>query len=327
MSPIWFRPLLIGLVLLAVGCQSGAQSSRSKGYTVSETNGRVRVEYRGQLVSEYHFREVSRPFLYPLLGPDGVSMTRRWPQEEFPGEEKDHPHHHALWWSHGEANGEDFWSESAKAGKTVHQYFTRRSGGDRAVIATRNRWISKAGKVIAEDERRMTFLPPENDARTLDIEVAVFARDEDLVLGDTKEGTMAIRIAESMRLVRADKKPGEGHILNSAGDRDAATWGKRAAWCDYSGPVEGRTHGIAIFDHPGNPRHPTWWHVRDYGLFAANPFGIHDFEKKPAGSGNLVVKSGTSITFRYRIVLHQGEFSPDRLEAIQRRFAAEKFLP
>jgi len=47
---------------------------------------------------------------------------------------------------------------------------------------------------------------------------------------------------------------------------------KHADWCDYYGSIGGKTVGIAMFDHPSNPRHPTTWHVRDYGLFAANPF-------------------------------------------------------
>jgi hypothetical protein len=93
----------------------------------------------------------------------------------------------------------------------------------------------------------------------------------------------------------------------STGARDEDTWGTRADWCDYYGPVEGKTVGVAIFDHPQNPRHPTWWHVRDYGLFAANPFGRHDFEKLEDKSvGNLTVPAGKSITFRYRFYIHEG---------------------
>jgi hypothetical protein len=47
--------------------------------------------------------------------------------------------------------------------------------------------------------------------------------------------------------------------------------------------------------------------VRDYGLFAANPFGWHDFEKKPAQAGDLTIDSGESVTFRYRFYLHEGD--------------------
>ena len=63
---------------------------------------------------------------------------------------------------------------------------------------------------------------------------------------------------------------------------------------------------IIVFDHLENPRHPTWWHVRDYGLFAANPFGVHDFEGKPKGTGDLTIPSGRSVTFRYRFYFHKG---------------------
>jgi hypothetical protein len=138
----------------------------------------------------------------------------------------------------------------------------------------------------------------------LDFAITLFASNGPLTLGDTKEGTMAVRLAETMPL----RGPaGSGHIVNSAGARDDATWGKRADWCDYYGPVEGRTVGLAIFDHPENPRHPTWWHVRDYGLFAANPFGRHDFEKLPnKTAGDLTVPAGQSVTFRYRFYLHEG---------------------
>jgi hypothetical protein len=108
--------------------------------------------------------------------------------------------------------------------------------------------------------------------------------------------------------MRLKGKVGQGHIVNSAGVRDGQTWGKRAEWCDYYGPVEGKTVGIAIFDHPQNPRYPTWWHVRDYGLFAANPFGQHDFESLPnKTAGHLIVPAGKSVTFRYRIYLHEGD--------------------
>jgi hypothetical protein len=76
--------------------------------------------------------------------------------------------------------------------------------------------------------------------------------------------------------------------------------------------------GVAIFDHPQNPRHPTHWHVRDYGLFAANPFGIHDFEKKPAGTGDFKVAAGESVTWRYRFYFHRGD---DKEANVAERYA------
>jgi len=77
------------------------------------------------------------------------------------------------------------------------------------------------------------------------------------------------------------------------------TWGKPAKWCDESGMIDGKPYGVAILDHPNNPRHPSTWHVRAYGLIAANIFGLHDFDKtKPKGSGDFVMEAGKTVTFQ-----------------------------
>jgi hypothetical protein len=152
-----------------------------------------------------------------------------------------------------------------------------------------------------------------------DFEITVHASEGDLKFGDTKEGTMAMRLAETMRL---KGKVGKGHIINSEGIKDGQTWGKRADWVDYYGPVDGKTVGVAIFDHPSNPRHPTWWHVRDYGLFAANPFGLHEFEKKqPVGAGDLTVPEGKSITFKYRFYIHDGDEKAAKVSEAYERYS------
>ena len=115
---------------------------------------------------------------------------------------------------------------------------------------------------------------------------------------------MAIRLAPTLRV----KGPvARGKAVNSSGVRGKGVWGKRASWVDYSGPVGEAVVGVAIFDHPKNHAHPTWWHARDYGLFAANPFGVHDFERKPRGTGDLLLPKGGSLRLRYRFVIHPGD--------------------
>jgi len=121
-------------------------------------------------------------------------------------------------------------------------------------------------------------------------------------LGDTKEGgVLSVRVAQSMEGRRG------GRIRNAHGAvTEAETWGKRAAWCDYSGVVDGHTVGIALFDHPSNFRHPTYWHVRDYGLMTSNPFGLSFFEGQ-GHDGTHVIPAGANLTFRHRILIHAGD--------------------
>jgi hypothetical protein len=273
---------------------------------IRQLSDRLRVEIDGQLFTEYFFTNVPRPYCYPVIGPGNSPMTRNWPMETTPNEEHDHPHHRSFWFAHGSINGYDFWSEEKDFGKTVHDGFIAiESGKKSGLIESRNKWITNDGKVVCTDERRLRIYEPTSpNERVVDFEITLHASHGALTFGDTKEGTMAIRLAETMRL----KGPvGQGHIVNSEGVRDGDTWGKRADWCDYYGPINGKTVGVAIFDHPQNPRHPTWWHVRDYGLFAANPFGRHDFEKlTDKTAGNLVVPADGSLIFRYRFYFHEG---------------------
>jgi sugar phosphate isomerase/epimerase len=296
------------------------QEQNDTGVNIIELRNKLRVEIDGQLFTEYNFKDVPRPFFYPLIGPTGVNITRHWPMEEGQNEEHDHPHHRSLWYAHGEVNGYDFWSESSGHGKIMHDEFLQIVSGDAGVIKSRNKWIIQDGKVICTDTRthRLYNRPY---GKIMDFEIIIHASHGQVTFGDTKEGSMAIRVAPTMRV---EGKVGKGHIINSEGERDKNAWGKHAAWCDYYGPVDGNIVGVAIFDNPGNPRHPTWWHVRTYGLFAANPFGAHYFEGKTKGTGDLVIAAGESVTFKYRFYFHKGDDKEGRVKEHYNEYIQQK---
>jgi len=250
----------------------------------------------------------NKPYFYPVFAAGGKRIVRRYGVETVEGETHDHPHHRGMWFTHGEVNGEDFWSEEGKAAKTVNTGFEEvQSGAVYGSFRAKTDWISHEGKKIAEDTRDVRIYNLA-DGRLMDFEVTMKPIGGPLVFGDTKEGSFGLRVPDSMRVV-AGKDKGLGHIETSEGIKDGATWGKPAKWVDYYGPVEGETLGIAIFDNPGNLRHPETWHVRDYGLFAVNPFGLHDFnnDKQHPKLGEHTVSEGQTITFRYRVFFHKGD--------------------
>lgn len=296
----------LGIVLLSA--QALADHHGNK-VTVQQASDRVRIEINGELFTEYFFKDVQKPYFHPVIGPTGDSVTRGYPMKHNPGEAKDHPHHTGLWFTHGDVNGFDFWHKT----KIVHDHFKEIvTGKSKGGFTELNRWIDNEGNTVLLEERTF-IIQGSNSPRILDISTKLTAAQEKVVFGDTKEGSMAIRLAASMRL---EGDVAQGHIINSEGLKDGKTWGKRAKWVDYHGPVNGKTVGVAIFDNPDNPRYPTWWHVRPYGLFAANPFGIHDFEKKPAKTGDLPLKQGESVRFSYRFVFHEGDAAAANIEAL-----------
>jgi len=294
---------------------------RVQGVKIVKADKKLKVEINGKLFTEYNYQDVPRPFFYPVIGPAGVSIIRHWPMKEGKDEARDHRHHRSLWFTHGEVNGHDFWTEGRGSGKIFHDKFEKiTSGRDVGIIQSRNKWVARDGKVVCTDTRTHRFYN-RPDGQIMDFEITIHASNGRVVLGDTKEGSMAIRLAPTMRV---EGKVGKGHIINSEGHRDGAAWGKRADWCDYYGPVNGEIVGVAIFDHPSNPKHPTWWHVRTYGLFAANPFGVHDFEKKPAGAGDIIIPDGESLTFKYRFYFHKGDQVQAKVAEQYRQYAAEE---
>ncbi len=266
------------------------------------------------LVTEYRFRDGHRPFFHPVLGPRGESLTRHWPMsEEVKGEAHDHPHHRGMWFTHGDVNGFDFWHGGIEPARIrlveIREVVEGPVFG--AFLAT-HEWLDPEGGVVCTDERRFRLYALDG-ARFFEHEIAIRASGGELRFGDTKEGSMALRLTPALRL---QGEVAAGKALMSTGVEGKEVWGKRAAWVDYSGPVGGRELGVALFDHPGNPRHPTWWHARDYGLVAANPFGIHDFERKPAGTGDLVLAKGETLRLRYAVFVHPGGPEEGRVEAV-----------
>ncbi|MBX2852367.1 MAG: PmoA family protein [Phycisphaeraceae bacterium] len=261
------------------------------------------------------YGEARIPYFYPIVGPTGAKMTRDFPMiKGVEGESDDHPHHQSLWLAHGNVNGVDFWHD--KKAKIESSKTTPR------ILFPQKKETSPSGPFVAY-ERTDTWLEPGGDpiltnntayaadvlkdgARVLELWHNLAPADavDEIIFGDTKEGTMAIRLAPQLRL-----KGGvaTGKAINSNGDKDGKVWGKRAKWVAYWGMIDGETCGVAIFDHPTNLRHPTWWHARDYGLVTANPFGISDFEKlKPRGKGKYTLKRGQELKLRYRFVFFAG---------------------
>lgn len=291
--------------------------------TVEKSDTGVAVKVDGQPFATYVFHSKSKPIVWPIIGPTGKEMTRAWPMRDgVEGEKKDHPHHRSFWFTHGNVNGIDFWAEESKTpeklGNIHHRELIKAEGGSVAVIKTRNEWADREGKVICQDEPTLTF-GANADARWIDFATKVTAIADEVTFGDTKEGAFGVRVAETMK---EEAKKG-GKIITSEGLTDKEAWGKPAKWVDYNGPAGGDLVGIAIFDHPSSFRHPTTWHVRTYGLFAPNPFGLHDFPGGADKVGSHKMKKGESFSLKYRVYMHKGDEKAGKVAEAYEKFAAQ----
>ncbi len=309
-----FRRLALSALAAVLACHAPGVFSAEITVERSEKGAVVKID--GQLFTEYVTRSGTKPILWPIIGPTGKEMTRDYPMRQRPGEKNDHPHHRSLWFTHGNVNGTDFWAEpglAKKPGVIKHVKFVKLASGRPAVIVTQNDWIGNDGRRVCRDQRTLRF-DTDGDARWIDFNIDLHASDGPVTFADDKEGTFGVRVAKSMCV---DARRG-GKIINSRGQTDAAAWGKPASWVDYHGPVDDATVGIAIFNHPSSFRYPTYWHVRTYGLFAANPFGLHAFANARVGAGTYTLPAGETMSLRYRVFLHRGD---ERQGKIREAFA------
>lgn len=299
--------MLAALSLWAVGALNGAE------VTAELTESGVKVAIDGKLFTEYHGAGAQRPYLYPIIGPSGANLARPYPMEK--GGAEDHPHHRSFWFAHGAVNGVDFWADGEKHGRQVHGAVTGLEvAAGRASFAASTEWVTAEGKPVLSDTRQIVIQARDDGSRAVDFTITLKASHGEVVFGDTKEGTFALRLSPSLSI---EGEGAQGKMVNSEGKKNGAVWGKKAAWVSAFGPDASESDvTVTIFDHPTSLRHPTWWHARTYGLFAANPFGQHDFEKlEDKTVGNLTLPAGESLTLKYRVLITAGEPNQEKLKA------------
>jgi hypothetical protein len=308
---------------------------------VSITQGpeQIAVEIDGKPFTVFYIggKDLNRPYLHPLRAASGKIVNRSFPAGQVPGETMDHPHHAGLFYGHGDVNGFNYWAiqnvptAPSKADATMGRIVLKnvgavKSGKESGTVDVVLNWLKPDGKPLLTETRRMTFYS-NPELRIIDFDFD-FAAVDKVVFRDTKEGTFAMRMATVLEEPAAKEKPGApsktGKLLNAqGGEREANVWGKQSEWVDYSGVLDGERVGVVMMDHPGNPRHPTYWHSRGYGLHSINPFGLHDFLNDPKKDGSLTVEPGSHVRFRYRVVVHPG-LPQARLAELYKQYAQNK---
>src|SRR5262249_28814913 len=227
---------------------------------------------RGELVGRYHIGPaVPKPYFWPLNAPGGVPVTRAWPMEKgTPGESTDHIHQKSAWFCHGDVipeglplkakirgvEGVDFWSEAKGHGRIVcTQVDDPKVEKGKGSVTTRNEWRTADGTKIL-DETRTGRLYDMGKARLRVLDIDRLASTYPVTFGNTKEGSMGVRVNDKIRAEVTENKKrvkGLGKIENADGKVDEREcWGQLSRWCDYSGPIDGKTVGITLFDDPKN---------------------------------------------------------------------------
>ena len=350
------RLVTVAGVLLAgaaVAVVASAQAGGEKGVRLVRDDGKQRVEVYvdGQPFTAYIYPPAGKkPVLFPIRTAKGTLVTRGFPIEPRPGERVDHPHHIGLWFNYGDVNGTDFWNNSdavkpeerPKFGTIVHKAITAvRSGADKGELEVDMDWVLADGKgpVVLKEHTLFVFRGGAG-WRSVDRVTRLQALDARVALTDNKEGMLGLRVARQLEfpskkaevftdaagrpttVASLNNEGVNGDYLTSEGKTGDAAWGTRGRWCVLSAKIADEPVTVAILDHPSNPGHPTYWHARGYGLFAANNLG-----QKALSNGkdelNFALEAGKSVTFRHRVLILSEPAGADRAEAAFKDFVAQ----
>jgi hypothetical protein len=340
-------------VLSALTIPAFGKDGKGVQVTVNEAAHRVDITIADQPFTSYLWNTNQRkPVLYPLIAPDGTTVTRGFPFQTVQGERVDHPHHAGLWFNYGNANNFDFWNNSdaikpadrPKYGSIRHDSIvSTKSGATSGELTVDSTWTTGAGDDILKQTTRYVFSNTTlngQPVRTIDMTVTLKALAQ-VVFHDDKEGVLGIRVAHFLesptekggtfldangnptQVKAADTTGATGVYHTSEGKTGDAVWSTRGAWCFLTGQTNGHTETIAILDNSQNPGYPTYWHARGYGLFAANPLGRSIFDpKQPAF--NYTLEKDQSTTFRYRILITSNSVTPDEMTNEANTFSKTK---
>jgi hypothetical protein len=327
-------------LLLVVPLHRAGANEKGAGVTVRAATDYLDFMIGGQLVGRYKIgQHVAKPYLWPLFAPGGAAITRAWPMKVAPpGGSTDHPHQKSAWFCHGDVipegielkdkvrgvRGVDFWSEAKGHGWIVCTEIGKPAiGRDHARVFTKNEWRTADGTKIL-DENRTLHLYDLGKAWLFVFDIDLHASVAPITFGDTKEGSFGVRVNDAITADnpgRLGKDKGKGKIENAegkTGEKDC--WGRPSAWCDYSGSVNDQAVGITLLDDPKNLSRACW-HVRGYGLMAANPFGRRGSFPAMKGRSDLVrLNQGDHLRLRYGLLLHGGDAHSGQVADLYQRF-------
>ena len=269
----------------------------------------VSFQRGGVEIARYHHGPgLNRPFVFPVIGPAGISLTRMG----HPRDPEGHSHHNSAWLAHNDVNGVTFWGDrGTNAGRIVHQRIELLDDSDdQAFIQTINAWTDPRGKVLLQERRRTTVKLLPDQEFWLIVDAQLEAKQPEVVFGKTPFGLAAVRMAKTIGV-----HDGGGLIRNSEGGvNEKGVFWKPARWVDYSGLIAPNViEGATLMDHPRNPGHPATFHVRDAGWMGAS-FTFH---------GPLKLRAGETVRVRYGIYVHAGRPTAAQLAAQWEKFAGD----
>lgn len=302
-SHFWVGTAVVAFAVSSLGAPKPVPRMQAVPQPGSETS----FQRDGVELARFHFgANLNRPFVFPVVGASGRSLTRMG----HPRDPEGHSHHNSIWISHHDVNGVSFWGDQG-GGRILHRRIERLEDGDESAhVLSTAVWMAGTGKVLLNERRQTSvhWLPDGEWSLVLDLQLE--AASEAITLGKTPFGILGVRMAKTIGV-----SDGGGAIRSSEGAvNEKGVFWKAARWVDYSGPITpSASEGITLMDHPANPNHPSVFHVRDDGWMGASLTFAEPMTLTP----------GKPLVLRYGLYIHKGIPSTNALQGRWEKFVTQ----
>ncbi len=284
---------MLGLCLFGFPWASRAAEPPAVSFEQGGDKLQITIGQRPFATYVWEDEQIHRPYFCHLHSPHGVQVTRNHPPIEGQDSTDHASFHPGLWLSFGDIDGADFWRNQART-EFIEFVQPPRGSAGRGEFVVKNHYLANDQKLICEEICRYTIVV--HPAGYYLLVRSRFTSDREFVFGDQEEMGLGVRVNTPMTVQKG------GQILNSDGlKNEKEAWGKTSAWCDYSGVVDGVPAGVTLMPSPNNFR-PCWFHARDYGLLAANPFGRNAFTQQE--KSRVTVAPGTAFQLEFGVFIH-----------------------
>ena len=300
MKKLWFATLIVACMMIVIPLSAAK-------ITAVKAGSKINVTIDNKYFTSYIFSDDEKyPFFYPVNGPvSGGSVTSMRNAE--------YPHHSSLFFGCDLVNGGNYWQEGLERGRiiSVNAEITKQ-GGDTVIITDECIWSRPGAISPVKDTRTITITAPSANVNQIDVEITMEMLI-DVTIKKTNHSLFSVRMAADLSVKNG------GTMINAEGIKsEKDTFGKNSPWMDFYGKRGDATEGLAIFQHPSNPWYPSPWFTRDYGFMSPTPMYW------PENGTETILKKGTVLNLRYRVLVHSGDHNQAKIAAAFEKYKNEK---
>jgi hypothetical protein len=300
MKRLYIGTLLIACLMIVIPLSAAK-------ITAVKVGSKINVTIDNRYFTSYIFSEDEKyPFFYPVNGPlSGGSVTSMRNAE--------YPHHSSLFFGCDLVNGGNYWQEGLERGRIISvNAEIIKQGGDTVLITDECIWSRPGAISPVKDTRTIIITSPSATLSQIDVEINMEMLI-DVTIKKTNHSLFSARMAADLSVKNG------GTMINAEGLKsEKDTFGKNSPWIDYYGKRGDVTEGLAIFQHPSNPWYPSPWFTRDYGFMSPTPMYW------PENGTETVLKKGTVLKLRYRVLVHAGDHNQAKIAEAFEKYKNEK---